>query len=296
VGRRRQVESSSGSTQTKKCPLCAEEIRAEAVVCRYCGAKFQVSERGYCSTDHKVVEVTAAGKCPTCGGEVIDRSLESRLLEGPAGGAGSAAVSLPPPPPVQPVRGELREAIPAKGLLYAGNQFAVLAGILLACFWGLSHMGSNGTRPPLGGFAVMAEAPGGWYTAPHLFLIAAVALWITYGVGVRRVFPRESKARGRLGRQYEFSRQLKQETGARYLLRRSGLRPAGIVSSLIWVAVAATIIANIASRSGDPGVTISPGAYVSIAIAAVGLLGSLALIPGRAGQAVRVDDGGAIHA
>ena len=69
--------------ETKQCPVCDNQIKAEAKICRFCKATFTVTIQGYCLTDHDVMELTADGKCARCGGEVADAHVESRLLKAP---------------------------------------------------------------------------------------------------------------------------------------------------------------------------------------------------------------------
>ena len=80
-----QLESSFISiNETKACPVCCNQIKAEARVCRFCKATFVVIIRGYCLNDHDLMETTAEGKCTHCGNQVADLQVESRLLKAPA--------------------------------------------------------------------------------------------------------------------------------------------------------------------------------------------------------------------
>jgi hypothetical protein len=86
----------------KQCPACGEVIKLEARICRHCRATFEVRQKGYCLTDHDVVEVNEVGKCVRCGNDAADIHFESTFLKAPPRPAAPAQPAAPAAP-AQPV-------------------------------------------------------------------------------------------------------------------------------------------------------------------------------------------------
>jgi hypothetical protein len=68
-------------TPNKTCSICKNEIEAEATDCSQCGSRFEVVIRGYCATEHDVMDCDVQGNCLACHQPVIDRRVESTLVE-----------------------------------------------------------------------------------------------------------------------------------------------------------------------------------------------------------------------
>jgi hypothetical protein len=93
--------------------MCAEIIKVEARLCRFCKARFDVSTKGYCTQCHQLVEADSNEKCLSCGDDLIDVRLVSRLVDETIPPSASPVGPVSPQPPL-PISSPDRLSLPTE--------------------------------------------------------------------------------------------------------------------------------------------------------------------------------------
>jgi hypothetical protein len=286
--------------KTKKCPLCAEEIKAEARLCRFCKAEFKVGWRGYCTSCHEIMEVETGGSCPKCGGELIDRTFTSQLLEEvevpPAGAPPAAASTVHPSAPAVAAAPTLApeanasSAYVKQGLGASLRQYIGMIAIDVSAFVLFISWIFGFASKQTGYLTEKTNGPVAFLIIPVILLILAATLEQSPFFGNRYSRSNLKKSRGSA----KSFRASARELGFTTVFRQQ-LWPKAIALLIIGLGTLGIWIYNYNDLSNQQNISFNTGAWMALVAAIAIVLGSLMLIPTSRNKQVVIDTEGSVH-